>query len=349
MSYEIKDTHHTIIINLDTYTKATSGLKLRTYINGGNLYHRQYDFSNGQFKIPLNSGYSVGDVITKFELYQIGSPRLWNTHEGVQILLNGVEVKAPITEDNQHYGNFTLNFGETGEYDLQAVYVGNGSNQVAKTEKKHFFITQETSTEESVIPQAQRYKLAFKDSTTPKLKYGETAKIDMILTYGGQPAPNKLIQKIEGDRDIDVHGTQATNKKGIVTLNLVNLDAGKWQIGGYYYDDVLRRTRGKTKWITISKLKSTLTDNFVADSKGQDTNFIKGSKYMVTLKVDGERLAGEKVDMYVNGEKKTKTTSKSGVVSFAFRKKDTYKIKTVYKGNKNVESVELTRTITISE
>ena len=69
MSYTVKDTHHNIIINLDTNEDVTDDLELRTYVNGSNTVHTSYPFSNGKFVITM-SDYEVNDVITKFEIYQ---------------------------------------------------------------------------------------------------------------------------------------------------------------------------------------------------------------------------------------------------------------------------------------
>lgn len=350
MSYEIKDTHHIIIIKLDTNDDVTGDLTLNTYVNGSNNVHTpQYVFSNGEFKIHA-SDYEVGDIITKFEITQTGRPYLWETHEGVQVLLNGVNMELPITGNGSN-ATFSYDFTDTGSYDLQCVYTGNGSNQVAKTEKKHFIITQETSSQQPSSPQAQSrgYTLDFVKKTTPKMKYDDGTIIEMILKKDGQPASGRVVQCVEGDRDIDDHGTRTTNSKGIVRLMNNNVSAGTWDFGAFYYDEVKRRTIKKYRKVVVEKLTATMTDNFEADRNGNDTNFVKGSKYAVVLKLGKKVLANQPIDMFVNGKKISKTTNKYGVVVYALSTKQTYKIKTVFKGTKNIGSVELTRSITISE
>ena len=99
MSYTVKDTHHNIVINLDTNEDVTGSLYLRTYVNGSNNIHSpQYPLVNGKFTVHM-SDFQVGDVITKFEIYQDSNPRLWQTHEGVQILINGVNMDLPLTDN----------------------------------------------------------------------------------------------------------------------------------------------------------------------------------------------------------------------------------------------------------
>ena len=349
MSYTVKDTHHNIIINLDTNEDVTDDLKLRTYVNGSNTYHSEYNFTNGKFVITM-SDYTVGDVITKFEIYQDSNPYLWQTHEGVQILINGVNMDLPLT-DNGTTASFTYDFTNTGAYDMQCVYVGNGSNQVAKTTKEHFIISQSSSAQQggSTPSQSNGYTLDFVKSTTPKVKYGEDLEIEMILKKDGQPAPNRVVQCVEADKDIDEHGTRPTNKKGIVKLHTKGIDAGTWDFGAFYYDEVRRKVIKKYRKVTIEKLTPKLVDNFVADKTGNDTNFIKGSKYVVTLKLGKDLLTNQPIDMFINGKKVSKTTDKNGTVAYAFGTKDTFKIKTVFKGTKNIGQVELSRSITISE
>lgn len=349
MSYPVNDTHHNIIINLDTNEDVTDDLKLRTYVNGSNNYHSEYNFTNGKFVITM-SDYTVGDVITKFEIYQDSSPYLWQTHEGVQILINGVNMDLPIT-DNGTTASFTYDFTDTGAYDMQCVYVGNGSNQVAKTTKEHFIISQSSSAQQggSTPSQSNGYTLDFVKSTTPKVKYGEAIEIEMILKKDGVPAVGRVVQIVEADKDIDEHGTKTTNKKGIIKLSTKGIDAGTWDFGAFYYDEVRRKVIKKYRKVTIEKLTAKLTDNFVADKSGNDTNFIKGSSYVVTLKLGKELLKNEPIDMFVNGKKTPLKTDKNGTVAYAFKTKDTFKIRTVYKGTKNIGQVELTRSITISE
>ena len=349
MSYEVKDTHHNIIINLTTNDDVIGNLELHTYVNGSNNIYRTYPYQNGKFTITMGD-YTVGDIITKFEISQTGDPRLWQTHEGVQILLNGANINVPL-QDNDTTASFTYDFTKTGTYDLQCVYVGNGSNQVAKTEKKNFIITQQSSSQQQGSPHAQSrgYTLDFVKKTTPKMKYDDGTVIEMVLKKDGVPAKDRVVQCVEGDRNIDNHGTRTTNSKGIVKLLNHNVTAGTWDFGAFYYDEVKRRTISQYRKVVIEKLKATMSDNFVADKNGHDTNFVKGSKYVVTLKLGKKVLANQPVDMFVNGKKTPLKTDKNGTVAYAFKTKNTFKIKTVYKGTKNIDSVELSRSITISE
>lgn len=357
MSYEIKNTHHDIIIHLNTNSQNKSNLYLRTYVNGSNNVHSPTYVWNDTikgFKINLKD-FQVGDVITKIEIMQSGGTYLWDTHEGIQVLLNGQIINTEIIREPQEgfnilYADFDLDITETGEYDIQAVYVGNNALEMARTEKKHFIIKEDTEPEDT--PSSYRYKLNFVDKTTPKLKYNDGTIIPFKLTYGGQPASNKLVQILVGDKMI---ASKTTNAKGIVNLINEGISGGKVKIGAYFFVplDSGAKNKGKTvktsRWVTIDKIDSKLTDNFKADDKGEDKNFIKGSKYVVKLTAEGKILENAKLDFFVNGEKIPKTTNKNGKIAYVFKTDDTYKLKTVFAGTKSIDPVTLERTITIGD
>ena len=359
MSYQVNNTHHKIIINLTTNTLATNTLKLRTYVNGNTTVSHIYDLSNGKFTIPMTD-YNVGDVITKFELAQTGVTRLWKTHEGVQIYVNGLEQSNIILTDNVDYATFPITFNEGGEFDVQAVYVGNGSNKACRSNKLHIAITEPVPIPDSSapVPETGNYILKFRDKTTPStLKYNDGTKIYFQLLKGSKatgyvPVPNRVVQRVMGGHGI---GSLVTDKNGCVFFENSDMRAGQWKLGAFYYDEInQKQINSEYRTITIQKQVPTIKDKFVKDKNGNDTNFIKGSKYVATFTYKNKKnkdtpLAKTKIDLYVNGKKSTLTTSEDGSIAYAFKTKDTFKLKVVFKGSDDLGKAEIERTITITE
>jgi len=362
MTHVINDLHHEIVIHLDTDSSNTGNLYLRTYINGSTTAHLpSYVLTqDSTFVIPA-SDFSIGDEITKFEIVQSGSTPLWATHEGVVVLLNGEQIPTGkvttsggtdtlvkdedgnmVTEDKLSNNKFYLNFQNDGEYDLQAVYLGNGGIQMAKTDKVHFKVSQPPQDDTGSLDNNGPYAINFVDAKTPAMTYNDGTKVYMRLTKGGVPVPNRTVQRVFPTGG---NGTTQTNNKGLFFIENKNYNCGKFKIGGLFYDE----ERGKTiatkfRQITIKKGTPTFTDNYVGTN---DTNFIIGSKYKAKLKYGGSPMSKVKVTLYVNGKATTKTTNSNGIIVYPFKAKGTYSLKLVYKGDKNHNKVEHTRKFTI--
>ena len=345
MTYTVTNTHQKIVITLDTESSAT--LSLKTYINDSTTAFDTYTLTNGKFTIDL-SDYDVGDVITKFEITQTGSPYLWETHEGVKILVNGVvqdDVEiSNYTSGNNTYGKFTLNFDKDDSYDVQAVYVGNGSNQMSATSKLSLQVKQPDLDEQGSLDNDGAYLITFVNPTLKSMEYYDFTEIKFRLTKGGVPVPNRVVQKITPTSESSDQ-TPSTDNKGIFSIvnNKDYWDAGKYKFGATFSDSG-KVVASAFRDITIKKGTPTLRDNYEGDN---DTGFIIGAKYKVALEYRGSPMGNTKVDMYVNGKKTTKTTTDNGVIVYPFQTKGTFSIKTVYKGDKNHNQVEKLRKITI--
>ena len=365
MSYLISDLHHNLLLKLNT--DSTNTLSLKTYVNGSTTAHsptytKDSTLSTDNvtvFKIP-HSDYSLNDTITKFELVSANNTPLYQTNEGVIVLLDGEEIDtgkvttsggtdtlvkddngAMVTEEQLSNNKFYLQFGESGEHDIQAVYRGNDSIAMAMTDKVHFKVSQPPLNEEGSLANDGKYVLSFVEANTPTLRYGKGATVSFRLTKGGVPVPNRTIQRQFPNGSV---GTATTDDKGIVSMDIPsNLDAGKYKIGAFFYDSSTGKLVTSTyRDIVVEKVTPTLTDNF------NDTGvFVKGSTYKAVLKYNGKPLQNTKVQLQVNKDKITKTTSSYGVITYGFKSKGTYNIKVVYKGNTNINAVELSRTITI--
>lgn len=364
MSYEILDLHH--VLKLTLTTDSTNSIYLRTYVNGSNIVHNptyvgvpdnDYHLT---FIIP-HSDYNIGDTITKFELVSDNNTKLYETNEGVVVLLNGSQIPVGkvttvngvdtlmkdndgnmITENKLSNNKFYLNFDKEGDYDLQAVYLGNGSNNMSHTDKVHFEVAQPPLDEEGTIENTGKYLLRFRDSKIPTLTYQDNTDIYFRLTKGGVPVAGRTIQRVSPNGGV---GTASTSSKGLVKMTNTNWNAGKSKIGAYYFDETTNKVITSTyRTITIKKGTPVITDNF--NSAG---SFVKGSKYKATLKYRNKAMSKVKLVLYVNGKKTSKTTSSSGVITYPFKSKGTFNLKIVYTGDKNHNAVELSRKVTITE
>ena len=337
MNYEINDLHHSLIVNLTTNSTNTSNLILRVYKNELTIPNTTtYTYSDGKFTIP-HSDFNLGDYIRKMEIVQTGSTKPWKTEEGVKVLLNGMETDTTIDAN----GQFKMTFKEHGQYDIQAVYLGNDKNQFATTEKKRFEVKQPATI--SGDPENNgKYNIKFVQNKTPTMTYNDNTKVEYILTKGGVPLNNKVVQIVNPNGN---NGTTNTVKG---YCNWVNngWNAGTYKIGALFYNPSTNKVVTSTfRTITINKGTPVWSTN--ADSGG--TTFYKGGKFKATLTFRNSPVANTKVDLYINGKKTTRTTSSTGVVAIGLRAKGTYAFKLVYKGDKNHNQVSVSKKITVVE
>lgn len=360
--YTITDLYHNLKLTLTTNTTNTSGLRLKTYVNDtlSKTYEGTVSNDTVTFTIP-HSDYDINDVITKFELVQTGSTDLYKTNEGVIVLLDGEIIDVGkvttsggtdtlvkdsdgliVTEEKLSNNKFYLNFNNSGEHDIQAVYLGNNSTKFAKTDKVHFKVSQPPLDESGSTSNDGKYVLEFVEATTPKLKYKDNTKIYFRLTKGGVPVAERTIQRQYPNGGV---GSSSTTDKGLVYMQNTNWNAGKYKIGAFYFDETSQKVITSTyRDIEISKATPTLTDNF--EDAG---TFVKGSNYKAQLMWNKTPLKNVKVSIYVNTKQLVLKTNNQGEIFYSFKAKGTFNLKVVYTGDKNFEKAELTRTITISE
>lgn len=343
MSYEITNLHQKIIINLTTYSTNTANLYLRTYVNGSNTPHNPiYTLNNGKFTINT-SDYSIGDEITKFEVVQSGNTKLWQTNEGVKVLVNGEETDTTINTD----GTFNLAFDREGKYDIQAVYLGNNSYEMSTTTKNTFLVNQPEYDDSGSVDNDGKYVLSFRDAKTPNMTYMDGTKIWFRLTKGGKPVSGRTVQRVFAGSGI---GTTLTNSKGEFSIDNTSFKVGKWKIGAYFYDNsnpqVNHVITSKYRTVTVNKGTPVWTDNYTTD---KNTEWVKGSVYKAHLTFNKKGIGKTKVDLFVNGKKVPLTTTDSGWISYTFQSKGTFNLKLVYSGDDNLNKVELTRKFTLKK
>ena len=340
MAYEITNQHHNIVINLTTDSTNTNNLYLQTYVNGSNTPHNPtYPLINGKFTVNSRD-YLIGDEITKFEIVQSGNTKLWQTHEGVKVLVNGEEIETTI--NNQ--GEFDLAFNEEGKYDIQAVYLGNNSNQMSSTPKQTFLVKQPSLDETGSDDNSGKYLLRFRDATTPDMEYMDGTEIWFRLTKGGKPISGRTIQRVFAGSGV---GTSLTNKQGLVKIDNTSFKVGTWKIGAYFYDDEENKVITSTyRTVTVKKGTPFWNDNYETDNA---TEWVKGATYNAQLRYRGKGIGRTKVQLFVNGTKVSKTTSTNGYITYKFPSKGTFNLKLVFAGDKNYEKVELERKFTIKK
>lgn len=335
MNYEINDLHHKLVINLTTDSTNTSNMYVRVYINDNTTpQSTTYVYNDGKFTIP-HSDFTIGDTITKMEIVQSGNTPLWKTHEGVQVLVNGNITDTTINDN----GTFNLTFDKSGAYDIQAVYLGNNSNQMAKTTKEHFEIKQPETI--SGDPQNDgQYNIKFVNNTVPSLTFKDKKTIQYVLTKGGVPIDGKTVNVVN---PTGANSTQTSKNGGLTEWQNNNWACGKYKLGALFYDPSTHKVITSTfKTVEIKKGTPTWTDN-----AGNSTTFYVGGIYKATLKYRGSPLTKQKIDLYVNGKKTTTTTSNYGVATHTFKSKGTFDLKFVYKGSNNLNQAEISKKITV--
>lgn len=334
MSYLIKDNNHQLTINLSTNYQYKSNLVLNTYINDATGIHSpSYSATTTTdgvvFNIPF-SDYEVGDEITKITVSTSSATNIWDTQEGVNILLNGDEslvkavedsVIAEIGESPCRHEQFSIKFDNTGDYTMQGFYVGDNFNSMATTDEYHFKV-------DTAQSQDGEYSLVFQNPNLSTLIWNDKTKVNFILTKNGSGVGGKTIEAVTPS----TVATGETDSKGITGWMNVNYPVGTYQIGAYYVDGghIVAKTN-PYKTITIKKANAVVTwTTGVIAVNGTLDIFLKDQF--------GTPLSNAKLSVYVNGKLKSKTTNANGKVSFKLTSAQTYKFKVVYKGNSNINS-----------
>lgn len=326
MTYTVNDNYHNLIIRLKTDSASPTDYQLKVYKNGSSSATSTINATTDTeyentiyFTVPLSS-YTIGDELS-FTVSKTGSISLSNLNEGLTWLIDGEEVATT------HTNTYTTRFDDSSkEHTIQCIYKGNDTLKMSYTPLKTFKVNQPVESSSQEPPLSGQYNLSFVDLPT-SFKYNDGKAITMKLTRGGVAVANKTVEKVTPNGI----GSQDTNKKGIVQFKNKNYNAGKYKIGGYFYD-YDNYSNGKRiqkyKTITIKKndVNITMPDGNITKNN-YATFYFRG--------VDGKRLVGEKVIIYINGKKGTYTTNKNGNVNIKRTKVANENYKVVFKGNKN--------------
>lgn len=335
LSFEITNQNHSNKLILTLNTDSTKAQDLFLFVEKNDSVWNPCDDmvlsdDNVKFYIYLNN-YEVGDFLTSFEVRSNSSLFPWQTNEGVTILVDGKEaIDSPI-----HTNMYTTSFNDDGEHTIQAVYTGNNTLNMSMTTVHHFSINQYPVDPTTPVPSSGTYALNFVDKNL-KFVYGIPTTVKMILTKNKTPVDGRTVELIPAGSGEPA--SQVTKNGGIVSMSSSTWSAGKYKIGGYFTDDS-KKIVSRYMNITVEKAPVDVTMSTGTFSKGDTIKFY--------FKSNKKALSKVKVQLYVNGKATDYTTSSSGVISYKFKTKGTYKLKAVYKGDKNHKSGELATTITI--
>lgn len=333
MSFEINSTniHNILILSLTTNSSTNISINLLVEVNDTSWSNPIAPSVSGNvltYRIPL-SNYNVGDILTGFKLETSSSVSPWQTNEGLAVLIDDEEV------DTIHTNEYTTQFSDSGDHTIQVVFKGNNQLNMSYTTKHPFKVVQPTVEEDIPLPDTGEYKLRFVDKSKKTFTYGDSATFQLQLTKGKAPVPNRTVEVVKPTGIPDSH---TTNSKGIINVPITGWNAGKWKIGGYFRADN-KNVCSTYMWITINKMPTTVTMSTGSFQKDDNVKF--------KFKVGKDALANTKVQLFVNGKAKDYTTSSTGTIAFKLSQKKTYKLKAVYKGDKNYSAGELETTITI--
>ena len=351
MTYLITDLIHHITVNLETTYQYKSNLKLNTYINDSTTIAHTYSATSTTdgviFNIPF-SDYQVNDEITKMTLTTTASTDIWDTREGVTILVNGEnesvmeadnnaiildsETNQPILVNPVHTEQFGINFKDFGDYTIQGIYVGNNLVDLSTTDEYNFQIKGEIDGGAN----DGSYALKFQKKNLTKMVWNDKTKINFVLTKNNQPLASKTVEMVT---PISIR-SEDTNSQGVTGYLNTGFKAGKYKLGAYYVvgGTIVAKTY---KTITIEKAEAKITYTNGTVSKNGTINIWVKDAY-------GTAISNEKVSVYVNGKLKSKKTDSNGKISFKVYKAQTYKFKVVYKGNANIKAKTLTFSKTVS-
>ena len=344
MSYIITEKHHSLTISLKTTYQYKSNLKLGVYVNDSTSVHSPIYSATSTtdgvvFNIPY-SDFSIGNEITAIRVYTNSTTDLWDTREGVNILLNGDDYSVSKAENNAvvidpvtdgeikempcRSEQFAIKFTDVGDYSLQGFYVGNDFVEYATTDEFNFKVSEQSV---SPTPTEDVIKLEFENPNLSNMVWNDKTRIAYVLTKNGQPMASETVECLFG-RSI---WSEVTNSKGVASNTNHSIDAGTYQFGAYYVDDghIVAKTVYKT--LTVKKANANITYTNSTISRNGTLNIWIKDQY-------GSPITSENVSVYVNGKLKSKKTDSTGKISFKLTAKGTYKFKVVYKGNKNINS-----------
>ena len=267
----------------------------------------------------------------------------YTTDGSVHYLVDNVDmgtVEAPF--------DWTTKFNEPKEYTIQAVYVGDDDDNVAISNKIVVKVNPPAARDGSDVdtnPQGQvpgEYNLRIV-SAPKKFTYLDDEKVVLELRKG-----TTLLEgyPIELQLPSGVTRTDET-VKGRVSIQNKSYEVGKYQWGGRFYDsrddDQNRKLLLKAlRYIDIEKATPKFTYN------ATDGRLNKGKYLHINLHGVKTTLHNQTVTYTINGgSKKSKKTNDKGKIYIKFDKKDTYKIKVMYAGNKNYKSISKTFTLKV--
>lgn len=372
----IKDKYHQITIQLTTKLANKHSLYLSVYkLNsvGDDVKVHDYvptiDGDVCTFVIKYrDSWFNIGDTISKLVVGILGTYNLYDLHEGISVIVDGVESNVGLVENGQvvirnttEYidGNpvtvteqvmvekvtnpqFALKFDDTEAHTVQAVYKGNREIGVGVSEPV-IFQAQQRPVDDTDTSTTAKYVLKITKMPST-IKYMTQPDWQFRLTKGGVGVAGKTVEigfpyANENSNGIDSH---TTNSEGYINITHMNSGSlkrwtvGKHKITGrfYHYDEVEDNKNVLTrveKQITIVKNSPTITFR-KAGAKGKNARFGLFDPL-------GGAMAKTKLTIKVGSKKYIKTTNSKGYVYMAVNNTGHFKYSVSYAGDSNYNKV----------
>ena len=302
----------------------------------------------------LLTNFNIGDELKEFIVYaSTSSTNIWNTHEGVRILVNGEESYVypmygnnieteTIVDDGEtitreqyvldlHRSRFALRFEEQGDYEVRAVYRGNATTEMSYTAPLTYHIKQPVGSGGSTPSGV--YTLEFVDKTLSSLVYDDKTVIQFQLKRGGTPVNGKTIEMATPSGSVL---SKDTNANGIVSFTNSSYDCGTYKIGAWFVDQSDEDSNGRKVVSVYKDVKIKKATPYFTNTASPIT---KGSYVQIKLRDgNGANIPNKKITVYVNGKPSTIKTNNSANVWIKLNTTGTHKFKAVWSGNKNFNS-----------
>lgn len=358
MSYEIEDKYHIITITITTDITDYTNLYLYAYKSTNHsqtptitcVASNQRQTSDGlykyDFKIYTNdNALSIGDVLDRFEVIHTGSNEtipIYNTHEGVVVLLDGeyystIKSGDTVSYDGNYYGSVKMTFNNPVEHSIQAVYGGNEYTKMAYTPKELFFVNQPASATQEESTNNGKWRLEFANpNVLSKLVYNDHQKIKFKLTKGGEPVGGKTVEITTPYNAIYTADTiEKSSAEGIVYLTNKDYEVGKYKVGAYFVQD------GKRQCSVYKDIRIHKADVKFSHSSSlvyKKNVYQKKKKLVMAIKDNNNQpLKSTKMTLYHNEQVKTFKTDKNGRISMSLGV-GKHNFKLMYKGSKYFNS-----------
>lgn len=370
----IKDKYHKLVINLATDINITSPQTISLDVYKKNNLNEDTlvgtftptSTSDGyKFNVPFSdSRFTIGDNLSKFVVKLGGTYNLYDLHEGVAIVVDGVETSVkevlngtvqydenddPILIDTVRNPQFALAFNDNELHTVQAVYKGNKELGVAISNKLTLQ-AQQRDDGSTLVDGKYILEIVRMPDT---LKYMEQPNWQWRLTKGGVGIGGKTVELVypTGNSPFNTIYSGTTDSNGYVGVETRPAHQLRWWIVGeykvgakfYHYDEVEDEDKILTEvWKTVKIVKNDPKITFRASgAKGKNARF--------TLKdPQGEGMANKKVTIKVGSKKYIKTTNSNGHVYLMINNKGHFKYKVIYMGDDNLNAIARTFEETIT-
>jgi len=372
LNYQIKDPYHQLIVKLNSnikYDPPNNNIYLKCYVNDSSTAHSpSYIPLTGILPLTFrirHSDFQVGDVITKIQLEFTGSSiPLHALNEGVSVLIDGKTTQVELVQNNSSQpskdtddniimvdtvttNRFGVNFADSNEHTVQAIYKGNSALGVGLSNK----LTLKPEQQAPTVSNLGDYKLEIIKMPST-MKYMSAVDWQFKLTRGGEPVGGKTVEKVTpaniwSDTDYDKDGIY---KVKTVIASLPSWNVGKYKCGARFYH---QQEPNSDKTIVCSVFQNLeITKNTPRITKTVTQTGTKGKVRFKLLypAIDGIsdsdlNIPNKKLTIKVGGKTYNRTTNEYGNVNMTTDTSKAKTFKVTFAGDKNLN--KLTKSFTV--